>query len=188
MSDIHLWLPPTSSCVYTHVHRHTTHIHKKDHTKKSPSSVATHEDAIELGFTTLPWRSTKGSQNRKVTEVMLTSITRWWGRARSMWSLPSAFSCTWYMHPGYEDTSCYFSIKLSHMTPKWLCYNGHHIVHLCSQPALLEACWRQDTISAVLSSSSVHSYFLTHRGLNVPRFLICLYSSRLLLPLYTPQP
>lgn len=58
-----------------------------------------------------------------------------------------------------------------------------------SKETLSDACWRQDTIRAVLSSSSAHSYFLTHRGLRVTRFLNCLYSSRLFLPVLTqPQP
>lgn len=109
---VNLWLPHTSSQVHTPTHIHTTtQVHKKTRPRKSPSSDATRKDA-ELGFTTLPRRALPtGRHCPAMAEAMLTSITRWWGSARSMWSLPSAFSCTWYMHPGYKDTGCYFSIK-----------------------------------------------------------------------------
>lgn len=112
MPHVNLWLPHTSSQVHTPTHIHiTTQVHKKTRPRKSPSSDATRKDA-ELGFTTLPRRAlTTGRHCPAMAGAMLTSITRWWGSARSMWSLPSAFSCTWYMHPGYKDTSCYFSIK-----------------------------------------------------------------------------
>lgn len=68
----------------------------------------------------------------------LTATSRWWGSARSMWSLPSALSWTWYTHPGCKQTQRKARLTwpgLGLFWPQALTRTGALLPHLSPQSA-----------------------------------------------------